>query len=209
MRPGTLLRNAALLILAALLAMPSQFAAAQEETKKKVRVVKKKADRDSDHAVWFDDDMEKEVKVIMDDGHRIVIVNGDTVEVDDCDPVCEDHHMMMRKFAGPKHRMLWRSDDGPGYWFGDFLDDDHTFVRPDLDFDLDIPHLEILGFGDPEIREMERKSRDLARKARDAEGAEKAELEAELEVVLEEIFDKKQERRQERIDELNERLDKR
>jgi hypothetical protein len=197
-----------MLLLAALIVFPAGHASAQKETKKKVKVIKKD-DLDSKYTVWSDDDIEKEVKVIMEDGQRIVIVNGDTVEVNDCDPECEEPSFMMKRFDNPHHRMIWRSEDGPfGYLFGEFDDEDHMLFLPDLDIDIDIPRMDMWQFRDEEVRKLERKSRDLARDVRKAEGADKEQLEQELDDVLKEIFDRKQELRKERIEKLEERLEK-
>ena len=56
------------------------------------------------------------------------------------------------------------------------------------------------------IAELERESRELARRAREAEGTGRSELEDELRQKLEEIFDAKMELRRERIERFEERL---
>ncbi len=57
------------------------------------------------------------------------------------------------------------------------------------------------------VANLERKARELARRIRRADQAERPELEAELRAALGEIFDKKMELRRERIEQLAERLE--
>ena len=58
-----------------------------------------------------------------------------------------------------------------------------------------------------EIRKLERKSHELSRKIRRAEGGENAELNEELEALVNQIFDLKLEARQERIRKISADLD--
>ena len=59
-----------------------------------------------------------------------------------------------------------------------------------------------------EIRKMEAESHQLARRARRADGDERAQLEQELEEKLNEIFDRKQALREKRVEKLREEMDK-
>lgn len=59
-----------------------------------------------------------------------------------------------------------------------------------------------------ELMRMETESQRLARRARRAEGQEKADLERELEEQLNEIFDRKQALQEERIERLRDEMDK-
>ena len=62
------------------------------------------------------------------------------------------------------------------------------------------------GMMNAEIREMERRSRDLARQIRAADDADRPALEAELDALLAEIFDAKQALRAEHMAEMEKRL---
>ena len=64
----------------------------------------------------------------------------------------------------------------------------------------------MLGATSPEMAEKERESRDLARRAREATGSERAQLERELEALLSDIFEMKLEVRRERVERLQDRL---
>lgn len=98
-------------------------------------------------------------------------------------------------------------------------------AHPRIDFDMpdmsDFPDVAPLmeqfrvELGDPirasleehrEVAGLERESRDLARRARRAEGAERNRLESELRTHLEEIFARKLELREQRIATLEEKL---
>ncbi len=59
----------------------------------------------------------------------------------------------------------------------------------------------------PEIREMERKSRELAREIRKAEDGERRQLEEDLTELLSELFDAKQEHRVTQLDKMMEKVD--
>ena len=61
-------------------------------------------------------------------------------------------------------------------------------------------------FGNSEIMEQEREAVELARKARAAEGSERAELEEQLESLLEGIFDEKMQMRKESMARLEKEL---
>lgn len=123
---------------------------------------------------------------------------------------------------GPGNVFVFRNkDDGNrafGYNFGGenafFRNRDGVFGLGNVDFNLDMDGLahvgpgEILGFmsSSPEIMRKERESRTLARRVREASGAEREELERELDALLAEIFDAKLDTRRERISQLEERL---
>lgn len=62
--------------------------------------------------------------------------------------------------------------------------------------------------GSDKISEMEMKSHKLARKIRNAEDSDKAELETELDELLDQIFDEKLEVQQERVNNMTEELQK-
>lgn len=112
-------------------------------------------------------------------------------------------------------------DDNNGFAFR-FGDKDNVFFRsPNHAFDLDalndidvnlegLSHLGPNVFGymtsSPELMKKERESRDLARRVRNAEGSERAELERELDTLLADIFAEKMDLRRERAEKLRERL---
>lgn len=118
-----------------------------------------------------------------------------------------------------EHKEKYRFEfeiDGDSLAFGDFamhLDPPDLSALEDLDLHFREP-LRFWSFGESpllvqermKVVEMERESRELARKARRAEGAERSELEAQLRDKLEEIFEVKLELRRERIDALEEKL---
>lgn len=91
------------------------------------------------------------------------------------------------------------------------------FRGPDHEFEFDTEGLSnrLMHLGEPfaffgsspEIMKKEQESRSLARRVRNAEGNERAELERELDALLSEIFEAKLESRRERITELQEKLD--
>lgn len=94
-----------------------------------------------------------------------------------------------------------------------------------FDFEFEMPHIPDVApllerfrheLGDPlresieehrEVADLERESRELARSARRADGAERSELEAELRTQLNAIFDKKLELRRNRVATLEEKLE--
>lgn len=198
---------AAVFIAAAFLAAPP--AMAQNEDADDVRIRAKR--------VTIEVDDEGHVLV---DGKRLSDEQGDVllrVEPEDGDVEVEIVRPMrrhMRTRHAPRQRLnrlyFRRGDDGAHRRF-DF--DMHDMP----DFHDVAPLMERLRaeVGDPiresieehrEVAELERESRDLARRARRAEGAERNQLESELRMQLEEIFAKKLEHREQRIAELEEKL---
>ncbi|HUF09403.1 MAG TPA: hypothetical protein VMO47_08795 [Rhodothermales bacterium] len=112
--------------------------------------------------LWTDDHCEDvdecDVRVIVDDGKRLVIVNGDTVK-------------------GDPGRFAFKL--GPGMQFRGH--------GPGLDLHGKLGKIPGL-HRDSELRRLEKEARTLARKARESSDAEKAELEKELDQKLNEIF---------------------
>lgn len=135
---------------------------------------------------WAEDHCEDEedcqVRVIVEDGERLVIVNGDTVRGD-------------RTAIPGAGAFAYRF--GPGKFKG-------FSHGPHHDFHREIRHHRM----DPEVRKMEREARDLARRARTTEGAERAELERELDTKLNEIFDRKLEHQNESVKKAEERVER-
>ena len=117
-------------------------------------------------------------------------------------------------------RLLESFDNEP---FFVWEDNDFRHAKNDFDFSMQMaPFHEsmemirdgafgsfMIGSGsNGEIRKLERKSRELARKIRRAEDGEKAELNEELEALVNQIFELKLETHQERIRKISADLDK-
>lgn len=125
-----------------------------------------------------------DVHIVINDGKRYVIVNGDTVE---SGYGTLPHHGQFAFKSGPRvHFKGYEPGEHIGRNFTRFFDDHR----------------------DPELRRMEREARDIARKARSADPDEKATLESELNRKLNEIFDYKLERQEESIRKAEDRLSK-
>lgn len=71
------------------------------------------------------------------------------------------------------------------------------------------PQIASFGFSTPELMEQEAETQRLARRVREAEGAERERLEAELRTALDDLFEAKMALRAERIDELEAELTER
>lgn len=128
-----------------------------------------------------DDDEDCDVSIGFDDGENLIVVNGDTLR----------NWKMRFPHVGP-------------FAFDFKSDGDH---RPHFKMRRHFqPHH---GWqGDPEIRRMEHEARTLARKARRAEGDEKAGLEKELDAKLNAIFDLKLEKQEKAIQRAEERVER-
>lgn len=175
-----------------------------------------------------DDDFEiraKRVTIEVDDDGN-VLVDGKRVSEDDGAVVLRvepENGEVEVEAVGPRGRRIIVRDRRPGATDRIFFRGDHPLMD-DFDIELDMPHVKHLApmmerfrteFGDPlresleehwEVAELERESRETARKARRAEGTERAELESELRRQLDEIFDKKLELREARVGKLQEKL---
>ncbi len=123
--------------------------------------------------------------------------------------VDDDVHVLMERLGeGPHGLMEWHSDASD---FGDKM----RVLRMrapkiagedfDFDFDFDFDHFD---HPSSEVMKMEMETQKLARKVREADGAEKAQLERELSEKLSEIFDRKQEMRQKKIEKLQKQIEK-
>ena len=130
-----------------------------------------------------EDDDECDVRVIVDDGKRLVIVNGDTVKGDDPFP----------------HPGRFAFKIGPGMQFRGH--------GPGVDLHGKLDKLPVL-HRDSELRRLEQEARTLARKARESSDNEKAELEKELDQKLNEIFNYKLRREEEAIERAENRVAK-
>lgn len=137
-----------------------------------------------------------EITVTTDDGDNrsIVVMRGDHV----------------RPNAYIDRKSIRRADDvvvaRPNFMYG--FDGAFDTLK-DLDLAADLHS----GFGgimmgatSPEMAEKERESRELARRAREATGSERAQLDRELETLLNDIFEMKLEVRRERVGRLQDRL---
>ncbi|GMQ80732.1 MAG: hypothetical protein BMS9Abin05_0160 [Rhodothermia bacterium] len=118
-------------------------------------------------------------------------------------------------FAFRSPRLLKSLDNEPfAVWEGDDL----RHEMNDFDFSMELEPLHesfevmtdgtfgsfMIGSGsNGEIRKLERKSRELARKIRRSENGENAELNEELEALVNQIFDLKLEAQQERISKIS------
>jgi hypothetical protein len=145
---------------------------------------------------WTQDHCEEgedcHVEIIVEDGNRIVIVNGDTLKD------------KSTSFAHPRH---FAFKFGPG----DHMKGHHPGVNFHRNFSGRLGSRL-----NPELRRMEREARSLARKIRESEGDEREQLETELDGKLDEIFtfkmqqqDKQIERAEKRVERLKERRAKR
>lgn len=131
----------------------------------------------------------------------------------------DDDDVAHRRFAFQSPRFLEELDNEPmlGLVRRDFPNALHEF---DMSFNFEPLHENLMvlreGMNAPfiigsmtngEIRRLERKSRDIARKLRNSEGEETTELNQELENILNQIFDMKLESQQERIEKMSGELD--
>lgn len=119
-----------------------------------------------------EDKKDCDVRVVVKDGKRLVIVNGDTVS---------------SGFPMPH-------DGAFAYHFGPRMDGHGPRFR----FDRDFTH-KIRSFRDQELRKLEQEAHSIARNARRADRSEKADLEKQLDQKLNEIFDYKLELRKKAI----------
>jgi hypothetical protein len=167
--------------------------------------------------IWVDGD--KTIIVMSEDGRRVVIRSADGEEGSrfffEDRPGARVFGVRPGTFfdeEGTPRIMRFHSDR-----LGD-LDEDLT-VLDDMISGMDGVWVDRLGddlrveFGASmkersELMRMETESQRLARRARRAEGQEKADLERELEEQLNEIFDRKQALQEERIDRLRDEMDK-
>lgn len=131
---------------------------------------------------YCDDGEDCDVRIIVKDGERFVIVNGDTVETRHG---ASSHPGRFSYKYGPRVHL---KSHGPG----------KDFVR---NFTGLFDH-----YRDGELRRLEREARDLAREARQAEDAEKTSIEEDLDRKLNEIFDYKMERQKESIAKAEDRV---
>ena len=146
-----------------------------------------------------EDSEECKIEIEVADGKRVVIVNGDTVDVEEMNSyamLLDDYQPMIERLHGGP--LIWEGPGGRGYAFfgGNAGIDRHRMHHPRrIDFGMD-----------KELRKLERDARKLARNVRRADDDERAELESEFDRKLTEIFNYKGAKRQEAIDRAEDRL---
>ena len=148
------------------------------------------------------------IVIMSDDGKRIIVRSAD------------DHGDWQRVFNLRPGQWRVPRVEFRGRHFDDDEDDENDFTVFS-DYFSNFGNVLAGGFGDDftvhlgesvkertELMKMEMESQRLARRARRADGDERAQLEQELEEKLNEIFDRKQELKENRIEQLREALDK-
>jgi hypothetical protein len=160
---------------------------------------------------------DKTIVIVGDEGHRVIVRSAD--DLDWPHIVVDDHLDGPRTFSVRPGE--WRA---PRVMFrGNAFDDEdeaHNFTVFSDYFDQ-FGNAIAGGFGDDfafrlrqtaqereELMRMEMESQRLARRARRAEGDERAQLEQELQDQLNDIFDRKQVLREKRVEQLREALNK-
>lgn len=198
---------AAVFIVAAFFSAPTALAQNADEDDVRIRAKRVTIEVDDEGRVLIDG------KHVSDERGDVLLrvepENGD-VEVEVVEPM--RRRTMVRRAPGDGHNRIYfrRGGEGAHPYIDDF----------DFDVDFELPHIPDVApmlerfrvdLGDPlresleehrEVAELERKSRELAREARRAQGAERSALESDLREQLEEIFAKKLELREHRIADL-------
>lgn len=171
----------------------------------------------------------RSVVIKVGDGEPIVIIDGEQLSPEEAREYLDEHGGEII-LGDDGHSIIVRRGDRPflrgGHFMDDFrgqLADPPVFELEDFTGALDGLHGRLRWMGEPggvflrefgasmeeqaEISRMEVQSQQLAREARQAEGAERERLETELRELLADIFARKQDLRQERIDRLRQQLD--
>jgi DNA anti-recombination protein RmuC len=122
-----------------------------------------------------------------------VVVNGDTVDT--------GHVILPEDLLGDfdPPRFVWRGHPGG-------LQHEFGALQSELEGLREFGR-QFSFHRDQELRGMEQDARDLARRARQAEGKQREQLESELDDILSEIFEHKNEERRESIASMEERLE--
>ncbi len=154
---------------------------------------------------------------MSDDGRRIIVRSADDL---DWPKIIVGDELLSKPRVFDVRPGQWRVPkvEFRGRHFGDDEDNDFTVFS---DYFGNFGNVLAGGFGDDftvhlgesmkertELMKMEMESQRLARRARRADGDERAQLEQELQEKLNEIFDRKQELRENRIEQLRESLNK-
>ncbi len=157
------------------------------------------------------------IVIISDDGRRIIVRSADDL---DWPKIIVGDELLSKPRVFDVRPGQWRVPkvEFRGRHFGDDEDNDFTVFS---DYFGNFGNVLAGGFGDDftvhlgesmkertELMKMEMESQRLARRARRADGDERAQLEQELQEKLNEIFDRKQELRENRIEQLRESLNK-
>ena len=171
----------------------------------------------------------RSVVVKVGDGDPIVIIDGEQLSPEEAREYLEEHGDEIRLGDDGRSVIVLQRGDRPFLRGGHFMDglrghlgDPPVFELEDFSGAMEGLHdqarwlgehgglleqFQMSREGQAEISRLELQSRQLAREARQAEGAERERLETELRELLAEIFAKKQELRQERIERLRAELD--